>query len=234
MTRSTVLGVLTTGAALIALPTASAAAAVTGVVSKKCYSHIPAGDSEPVVVSLSGGTPNAGFVLAATVPGKGTGSAGSTSGTFDATGSAVATIRSVSLPGGGITPSKGRRIDLSVKDFGAAPDGLETRLGSTLVTNLTMAVDSGPRSAKAKRLVSVSGTPFANKALSAFITKANSTRVLKRIPLGRANACGYADALAIVAPPSRAPGSYRLYVNAGTTLRKSKALYYTFSITRRF
>lgn len=233
MIRSSLLGVLTTGAALIALPT-TADAAVTGVVSKKCHSHIPAGNSEPVVVTLSGGTPNAGFVLAATVPGRGTGSAGSTSGTFDATGSAVATITSVSLPGGSINPSKGRKIDLSVKDFGAAPDGLETQLGSTLVTNLTMAVDSGPRSARAKRLVSVSGTPFANQALSAFITKTNSTRVLKRIPLGRANVCGYADALAVVAPPSRAPGKYRLYVNAGTRLVKSKALYYTFSITRRF
>ncbi|WP_354697684.1 hypothetical protein [Paraconexibacter sp. AEG42_29] len=218
------------GAAALLVVPASAAAAVTGTLDQKCYSHIPAGGSEPIVAALSGGTPNAPFQLGAGAPGKAFGSSGSVTGTFDATGSATATLRDVAFPGGSSKPSKGRKVNLSVVDNGAG--GAVSSVGSALVTNLAIDVDAGPKKARSSRLVSISGTPFANQALSAFIVKGSSTRVLKRIPLGRSNACGFADTKAVVAPPTRTPGSYRLYINAGKTLKKSLALGYAFKITR--
>lgn len=225
MPRPTVLLAAGAAALLVAPATASA---VTGTISKTCYMHVPTRGSEPVVVALSGGTPNAGYVLAATIPGKGLGSAGSTSGDFDATGNATAVIKDVSMPGGSINPSKGRKIDLSVKDYGAG--AVETPLGSTLVTTLSLNVSTKPRNIRRRRLVSVSGTPFAGQALSAFVVKGSSTKVLRRIPLGKANACGYVSRKAIVAPRTFKIGSYRLYVNAGRKLVKKRAIYSTFSI----
>jgi hypothetical protein len=57
--------------------------------------------------------------------------------------------------------------------------------------------------------------------------------VLRRIPLGTANACGFATRKAIVAPGSYRPGTYRLYVNAGRSLDKAKAIHSSFRIIRR-
>jgi hypothetical protein len=225
MPRPTLL--VAAGAALL-LAVPASASAVTATLNQSCYMRVPTRGSEPVVIALSGGTPNANYLVAATIPGKGIGSAGSVSGTFDATGSATATITDISMPGGSITPSKGRKVDLSIKDYGAG--AVETPIGSTLVTTLSMDIATKPKNIRLRREVSVSGTPFANQALSAFVVKGSSSKVLRRIPLGKANGCGYVSKKAIVAPKTYKIGSYRLYVNAGKTLTKTKAIYSTFSI----
>lgn len=226
MNRHSVLGAAVTAAALLAAP--ATASAVTGSVDQPCFSTIPGRGSEPLVVHLSGGTPNGSYVLTAKAA-KGTGTAGSTSGTFDATGAATATITSLSVPGGSSKPSAGRAVDLVVKDIGAG--GAETPVASAKITNLTMDVVSNTRRVRAVREIRVSGTPFAGQTLYAFIVKGSSSKVLKRIALGKTNACGYVTRKAIVAPPSGSRGSYRLYVNPGITLKKSKAIYFGFTIS---
>jgi hypothetical protein len=163
------------------------------------------------------------------VPGKGSGSAGSVTGSFDATGSATAQIDNVSVPGGTINPTAGRKVELSVQDFTAGTG--EVPIGTTRITNLTLDVSSTPRSPRAKRAISVSGTPFANKMLYGFVTKPGSGRVLRKIPLGRGNVCGYVSARRVVGPKTFRSGSYRLYVNAGSTLNKRGALSFSFRIT---
>jgi hypothetical protein len=220
------------GAAAVALAAPGAALAVTGGATKPCFSHIPTRGSEPVTVALSGGTPGARYLVAATVPGRGLGSAGSISGNFDATGSAVAQIANVSPPGGTINPTAGRKIELSVQDYGAG--GVDVPLGTTRITNIAVDIASTPRSPRAHRAVSVSGTPFANQTLYGFVTKPGSSRVLRRVPLGRGNVCGYVSAKRVVAPKTYRAGSYRFYINAGPTLHKTKAVSYGFRIRPRF
>jgi hypothetical protein len=230
--RKLLLGVLGTAASLAAVP-AAASAAVTATLNQACYTHIPTQGSDPIIATLAGGTPGAGFVVAATVPGKGTGSAGSASGTFDAAGNATAQITNVSPPSGTIGPTKGQTVTLSIQDFGAPGGPVETPIGSALITNLALSVASRPSSPRAHRTVSVSGTPFAGQQMYGFVVKGTSRHVLRRISLGRANACGFVSDKEIVAPASYAPGTYRLYINAGRTLDKAKAIGSKFRITRR-
>jgi hypothetical protein len=221
------VGASAAAVALLAAP--ASALAVTGAATKPCISHVPTKGSEPLVVALSGGTPNGRYQVAATVPGKGSGSAGSVVGNIDATGSATAHIANVSVPRGTINPTAGRKVDLTVQDFTAGTG--EVPIGSTRITNLTLDVSSKPRSPRAKRAVSVSGTPFANKMIYGFVTKPGSGRVLRKIPLGRGNVCGYVSARRVVGPKTFRSGSYRLYVNAGSTLNKRAALTFGFRIT---
>lgn len=216
----------------VALAAPTGALALTGTLNQPCYSHVPTQGSEPVVVSLAGGTPNANFLVAATVPGKGTGSAGSTTGTFDAAGNAVAQIADVSPPSGTIGPTKGQPIDISVQDFGAG--GAQQALGQATVTNLALSVSSRPDSPRAHRRVSVSGTPFAGQRIYGFIVKGTSRHVLRRFLVGTGNACGFATARRVVAPRGYRTGTYRLYVNAGPRLDKAHAIWSSFRIFRRF
>lgn len=221
------------GATSLVLALPAAALAVTVNLDKRCYTHIPTRGSQPIVMNLAGGTPGANFLVAATVPGKGTGSAGSASGTFDAAGNGVGVIENVSVPGGTISPTKGRPVNLSVQDYGAG--GAEQPLGQARITNLALTISSRPRNIRRKRTVSVSGTPFANRGLSAFIVKGSKSRhVLRRIPLGRANACGFASAKGYTAPKSFRTGTYRIYINPGRKLDKKNAIYESFRIFRRF
>src|SRR5512135_2758286 len=134
--RTWVLSIGTSVAALLAVP--AGASAVTATFNQPCYTHIPTQGSQPIVVSLTGGTPGANFLVSATVPGKGTGSAGSANGTFDAAGNGTAAITDVSPPSGTIDATRGQRINLSVADSGAG--GTDVPVGSTLVTNLSMTV----------------------------------------------------------------------------------------------
>jgi hypothetical protein len=218
-------------AALIVPAAASSAPAVT--LDRSCYAHLPTRGSEPIVATITGGTPGAGFLLAATDPGKGTGSAGSVSGTFDGAGNATAQIPDVSPPSGTINPSKGEQVQLSVQDFGAG--GAETPVGTALITNIAITVSSRPRSPRAHRLLRVSaGSTFAGKALYGFVVKPGASKVLRRFRVGKANACGYASTRAIVAPRSFRAGSYRVYVNAGRRLNKPRAVAYAFTITHTF
>lgn len=219
---------------LVALAAAigpASALAVTGSANKACYSHVPTKGSEPVVVSLAGGVPGAGFVVAATIPGKGWGSAGSASGTYDAAGNATAQITDVTTPSGTIDPVKGGRIALSVRDFTAAGP-VDTQLGTVLVTNLAITVASKPTNPRKRRRVTVSGTPLAGRRLFGFVVKGKSRHVLRRFSLGRANVCGYASVKAVVAPSPVRYGRFRLYVNAGRKLAKTRALGYRFRVYR--
>lgn len=226
--RTAVLGALAGAAMLLAAPVAASAA--TGTVAKPCYTHVPAKTSEPIVVALTGGTPGAGFVVAATAPGKGSGSAGSASGNFDAAGNGTATISDVFPPSGSIGPLKGDPIVLSVADFGAG--GVDMPFGQTLITNLAIDVSTKPRSPRAKRSIKVSGTPFAGQELYGFVVKGSNPKILRKIKLGTADGCGYLSAKGVVAPKSFRRGTYRLYVNAGPTLNKALSIGFSFRITR--
>ena len=226
--RTSLIGAATVAALSFASPSA-ASAAVAGTISAPCYSHIVAQGTQPVVVGLTGGTPGAGFVMAATAPGKGLGSQGSTSGNFDAAGNAIATIESIFPPSGSIDPLKSDVVAITIKDFGVTP-AVDTLLGQTLITNLGLDVSSTPRSPRAHRKVRVSGTPFAGKKLYGFVVKGTSRKILRRFAIGTGNVCGYATTKAIVAPKSFRAGSYRLYVNAGTKLDKPNAIQSGFRI----
>jgi hypothetical protein len=228
--RTSLLGAAAGAAVLLAIP--ATASAVTGTISQPCYSHIPLKGSDPVVVALTGGTPGANYLVYATVPGKGSGSAGSVSGTFDEAGNATASITDVFPPGGSIDPIKGRAITLAVKDYGVAGDAVETPLGQTLITNIALDVKTKPRNPRSARKVTVSGTPFAGQPVYGFITKGSSNRVLRRFSLGTGDVCGYTSKKAVVAPTNYAAGTYKLYVNAGAKLNKSAAIQSGFRIYR--
>ncbi|MGH2895390.1 MAG: hypothetical protein ACRDPM_19290 [Solirubrobacteraceae bacterium] len=226
----TLSAVAVTAAASLAIP--AAASAVTGTLNQACYTHVPTRGSQPIVVSLTGGTPGAGYVVSASVPGKGLGTAGSADGNFDAAGNATAEITDVSPPSGTIDPTRGQRIDVSVQDFGVTGFPV-VPIGQTLVTTLSMNVSDRPTNPRAHRLVRVSGAPYARRRVYGFITRTRSNHVLRRIALGRGDVCGFVSAKAIVAPPGYRAGTYRLYVNAGKKLDKRNALWSSFRIYRR-
>ena len=217
-----------TAAAAALAPAAAGAATVT--VDKPCYGKVPLGASEPVVATITGGTPNGRFQLIFTVPGSGSGSAGSEVGTFDATGNAVVTYQNIRPPRTTIDPSRGQRVDVSVTDFAAGTG--EQPSGSFLVTTIALDVATTPRSPRAKRAVKVSGTPFANQTLYGFVTKPGSNRVLKKFRVGKGNVCGYAQRRAVVAPRAFRTGTYELTVNAGTKINKSAGIRSRFRIFR--
>lgn len=217
---------LATIALLAAAPSAFAAPTVT--INKPCYSHVPSQGSEPIVATIAGGTPGANFLLSATEPGGSRGDAGSVSGTFDAAGNAVAQIANVFPPSGSISPLRGQSVNLSIIDYGVGETDVPA--GKALITNLALDIASKPRSPRRPRLVRVSGTPFANKALYGFVAKPRGTRVLRRFRLGKGNVCGFASSKQIVAPSNYKSGNYRLYVNAGKQLNKKLALWYSFRL----
>lgn len=224
-----ILGAAVAALTLFLLP--ATASALTARLNEACYTHVPTAGSQPVVISLTGGTPNADFLVSATVPGAGDGSAGSTEGTFDAAGNATATLTDIAPPSGTIDPTRGQRILLSIRDYGAG--GTEVSIGQTLVTTLSLRVNDHPTNPRARRRVSVSGTPFAHRRVYGFIVKAHGRRVLRRISLGRGDLCGFTSRRAVVAPRGFHPGSYRFYVNAGRRLNRRLALHTSFTIERR-
>jgi hypothetical protein len=227
--RSFAVGLLAAAGLLVA--TSSASAAVTATLNQACYTHVPTAGSDPLTATLTGGTPGANFIFSATVPGRGTGSAGFAQGTFDAAGNATASITNVRPQNGTIGPTRGQVVNLSVQDFGV-PGSPEQPVGTATVTNLALNVSSRPRSPRRARTVSVSGTPFANQHLYGFVVKGTSRTVLRRIDLGTANGCGFTTAKKVVAPRTFRPGTYRLYINAGRSLDKARALGTRFRITR--
>ena len=231
MTHSPRLLAALVGAAAVTAAVPAVAGAATVTLDKPCYSKVPTGSSEPIVATIAGGTPNGRFQLIFTAPGKGSGSAGSQVGTFDAAGNAVVTYTTISPPRTTIDPSRGQRVDVSITDFTAATP--EQPAGSFLVSTVAMSVANKPRNPRAKRAVKVSASPFANQVLYGFVTKPGSTRVLKRFKVGKGNACGYAERRAVVAPTRFRNGKYRLYVNPGTRLRRNAALSFSFQIITR-
>jgi hypothetical protein len=221
---------LTTAGLAAAAIAPATAAALTATVDKPCYSRVPTQGSEPIVTTITGGTPGANFRLTATGAGKPSGSSGSTSGTFDAAGNAVAQINDVITPSGGIGPVPGQTITLAVTDYGTGAEAVEVPVATAKVTNLSIDVSAKPRNPRRSRRVRVSGTPFAGRRLFGFVTTEKGSKVLRRFELGKANVCGFVADKAIVAPVSYEAGNYRLWINVGKTLRKKQALAYTFRI----
>jgi hypothetical protein len=218
-------------AILLAVP--ATASALTATVNQRCYTNVPTKGSQPVVVNIAGGTPGATFQVSATIPHKGTGSDGFQDGTFDANGDGTATIDDVFPPSGTIDPTRGQTVLLSVEDFGAATPQ-DVPVGQFLVTTLAMNVSDKPVDPHARRVVTVSGTPFAGRRLWGFIVKPRSNHVLRRFSLGTGDVCGFTSAKAVVAPADFHLGTYRLYVNPGSRLDKSHAIDISFQIFRRF
>ena len=69
MTTRTVLRPRLLAVALLAVGAAvpaAASATVTGTISQACYSRVPQRGTQPIVVTLTGGTPNANYILSAT------------------------------------------------------------------------------------------------------------------------------------------------------------------------
>ena len=206
--------------------TAAAAPAVT--VDRQCYGHLPSRGSEPISAVVTGGTPGADFNLLAR--GRSGQTVGSTSGTFDAAGTANAQILGVRPPSGTTQPTKGERITFVVQDTGTQT---ETQSASALVTTISMSVSSKPRNPRLPRTIKVSGgRVFARKTLYGFVTKPGSGRVLRRVRVGKANLCGYASTKKVVAPRGAGAGNFRIYVNPGTKLNKPNAVYFSFRIFR--
>ena len=181
------------------------------------------------MATIAGGTPGGEFTL--TARGRNGATAGSTSGTFDAAGNAVAGIENAAPPSGTSNPSKGEALEISIQDFGAGtPD---TPAANALITNISMAIAARPRNPKLRRQVRVSaGRAFAGRTLFGFVTKPGSGKVLRRVRLGKANVCGYVKAREVVAPRGSGGGSYVLYVNAGRRLNKDRAIAFSFRIIK--
>jgi hypothetical protein len=231
MTHRTAVAVAVLAGTVLSLGSASAAsAALTGSVGKPCYAHIPARGSEPIVVTLAGGTPGAHFIVSATAVGKALGSAGTADGTFDAAGNGTAQLTDVFPPSGSIGPIKGEPLVISARDSGAGTASVETPIAKTLITNVAMAVSAKPRNPRKARAITVSGTPFAGQALYGFVVKGKNPKVLRRLSLGTADGCGYLKSKGIVAPKSFRRGTYRFYVNAGPKLNKALAIGSAFQI----
>jgi hypothetical protein len=223
MTHRTAVAVLA-GAVLSLSGAPVASAAITGSVNKPCYTHVPVRGTEPIAVTLAGGTPGAHFIVSATAAGKSLGSAGTADGAFDAAGNGTAQLTDVFPPSGSIRPIKGEPLVISARDFGAGAASIETPIAQTLITNLAMDVSSRPRNPRKARAITVSGTLFAGQALYGFVVKGKNPKVLRRLSLGTADGCGYLKSKGIVAPRSFRHGSYRFYVNAGPKLNKALAI----------
>ena len=230
MTHRTAARAVLASAALSLSTGAVASAAVTGTVSKPCYLHVPAKGSEPIVVTLAGGTPGARYIVNATSPGKGLGSAGFVDGAFDAAGNATAQIADVFPPSGSIGPIKGEPLVITARDFGTGPASVDVPVAQTLITNFAMDVSSTPRSPRKRRAITVSGTVFAGQKLYGFVVKGTNPKVLRRLSLGTADGCGYLASKGVVAPKSFRRGTYRFYVNAGPKLNKALAVGSSFRI----
>lgn len=209
--------------AALLVPLASApgaAAAPTASVLQPCHAvAVLGGPDEPIEVALAGGDPGTTFRLLAARPGRAAGSAGSTAGVYDADGDA--TVRITRLRGLGTTPSPGRTVDLAVRDAG----GTITPVAETLAAPWTVDVAASPARLGARRVVRASGTPFAGARLSAFLVRAGSTKVLRRVSLGTADDCGHVRRSVAILPRGLRPGSYRVWVGAGSKLRRSAAVH---------
>jgi hypothetical protein len=229
------LALTLTAAAALGFPATSHALA--GTADRQCYTHfVNSGQdptteqvTEPITVNVTGGTPGADFQVIATVPGKGSGSAGSIVGTFDAAGNGAAQLTNTYPPHTSIGPLKGQNINLSVHDFGS---DAEVPIGTVKITNLALTASSKPNNPHKKRSVRTSGTGFAGQKVYGFVTTKNGKKVLRRFKVGTGNVCGYTKTKAVVAPSPFRYGTFRLYVNVGKHLARKRALHTVFSITK--
>ncbi len=201
------------------LPMAAQAATITPL--KPCYARVPTQGAEPLTFALAGGTPNTRFLLSG-VDGK----AGSISGTFDAVGNAAAVIPDGFGSGPSIGPSKGRTITMQVQEYPVgAPSGV-TGAVNVKVTNVAMDIALKRRQPFSRAVWRVSGlTPIVGPGTlyASYVRGTKGKKVVKRIRLGRPNACGYLR-VRKMAPPSRSFGTWTIYVHVGKKLDKSKSI----------
>lgn len=220
------------GAALaLALPAAASAGALA--VDRPCYTHIPdgSGATQPVVVTVAGGTPGAGFLVSAGYA-TADGGAGSASGTFNAAG-----VGRTSL-GGVFTrtlldPVRGEVVHLLVHDYGS---GTDIATGTATVTNAAIKVAAKPKNPYRKRVLTVSGlTPLfgAGALYGSYVSGYNGKKVVKVVKLGRPNACGYLRVKRVL-PPRHGFHKWALYVHVGRKLDKAKSLKYPFKVYKIF
>lgn len=195
MTPRTLLGAVALGAALTAVPATASAATITPL--KSCYSRVPTKGSEPIVVALAGGIPG-GRYQAYGVNGK----ASSAVGNFDAAGNAVAAIPNFST--GTIEASRGRTIQVAVREFppyGAPP--VPEQFAAVKVTNVALTIARTPRAAFRARRIEVSGLTPLTGTRTMYASWYSGKRLVKRIKLGVANACGYVSVRRSLIPRTR-------------------------------
>lgn len=201
------------------LPMAADAATITPL--KPCYARVPTQGAEPLTFNLSGGNANTRFLLSGV-----DGAASSVSGTFDAAGNAAAVIPDGFGSGPSIGPSKGRKITMQVQEFPVgAPSGV-TGTTQVTVTNVAMDIKLKRRQPFSKATWTVSGlTPIVGPGTlyASYIRGTKGSKVVKRIKLGRPNACGYLR-VKKVAPPARQFRTWTIYVHVGKKLDKKKAI----------
>jgi hypothetical protein len=218
--------------ALAAVPAAGQASTIAP--AQQCVSSLFDSSAvrtsyQPMTGTISGGVPGGRF----TISGKG-GQASFFSGTFDAAGNAAYSI--TSYGSSGIKPSKGRTVTLEVSE---PINGVSTVTGQTNIKKSVVALDfdiTSPRRLSAKRSVKVSGTPFAGKTVYAFVVRGTKgKKVLRKVSLGKTNACGYTSRKVSLFRTSRpSTGTYTVYLNAGSKLNKSASIYKRISVYRRF
>ena len=221
------LALAVTGVAL-AVPAAASAGTIT--FDRACYVHVPngTGQTTPINVAISGGTPGADFQVVLNG-----GKSGSQTGTFDAAGNGVAQITSVFPPSGSIEPLSGDTIPVTVHDFGS---GQDIAAGSTLITNAAIQVATKPTNPYRKRVIRVSGlTPVfgAGPLYASFVSGYSGRHVVKTVKLGTPNGCGYLRTKKVL-PPRHGVHKWAMYVHVGRSLDKSKSLKYPFRVFRRF
>ncbi len=227
---------LLTSTALLTVPATSHALA--GAPDQACYSHsVRTGQdplteqvTQPINVSLTGGTPGGRFQVALSRPKGSLGGMGSISGDFDAAGNGVGTITNVYPNPGSIEALKGQKILITASDYTAGIS--DQPIGETKITNLVTSVNTKPRNSRKARKIRVSGTPLAGKKLYGFVTNKSGRQVLDRFKIGKANVCGFAKTKAVVAPSPFRYGKFRLYVNGGKKINRRAAIISGFSITR--
>ncbi len=201
------------------LPMAADAATITPL--KPCYARVPTQGSEPLTFQLSGGNPNTRFLLSG-VDGK----AGSVSGTFDAAGNAAAAIPDGFGSGRSIGPSKGRKITMQVQEFPVGAPSAVTGTAQVTVTNVAMDIKLKRRKPFSKATWKVSGlTPLIGRGTlyASYVRGTKGSKVVKRIKLGKPNACGYLR-VKKVAPPARQFRTWTIYVHVGKKLDKKKSI----------
>jgi hypothetical protein len=207
---------------LAALPATGTAATITP--SAPCVSSLFEGGKltyEPMVGKVVGCPPGGTF----TISGR-DGEASFFTGTYGPDGSADYAITSYGTKG--IKPSAGQSLTLEVKE---PINGVPTLTGEVGIKKTNIAIDfdiTSPRNLAKSRRVKVSGTPFANQRLYGFLIKGTkvkkSSKSIRRVSLGKANACGYVNRKAAFFRSSRpSDGKYSLVVQAGTKFDSSKA-----------
>jgi hypothetical protein len=229
--RITALAV--TGAALaLALPSAASAGSLA--VNQACFVHAPPpfghSESQPINVTVSGGSAGGAFQVRAGDSGQ----FGSSDGTFDGAGNGAAVLSDVFPPSGSINPLPGDTVPLNVLDINS---GQVIATGSTLMTNLAIQVASKPSNPYRKRVIRVSGlTPLAGPGplYASFASGYNGTHIIKRTKLGTPNACGYLRTKKAL-PPRHGVHKWAMYVHVGPSFSKSKPyVKFAFRVFRRF